>query len=365
MEPKTARFCAALPEISALSDMVLSLREAALGADWDSAAAVSADISGAGSHAMAIGHLANQTLAATYSYLFLISGAFIAAAALVILFLRKSIARSQMREEEGSAFSRALLLAQEKERRRISMELHDTVAQDLSYLAMQIDKIAGAKENSELEQARTEAAALQSSLSQRVRDICSNLAPPDFGSQGLPEALRQLCLDVASRSGLDCRADIAESAGLDFLDSEKQLQLYRISQEALANAQKHSGATQASIKLRPGADGSLSVSISDNGAGIKPIPQKRFPARLLAASGANGSASSGANREAQLGIHGMKERAKLLGGSLIVDSQPGKGTTIRALIPPPPPPPPPNQAHAVLPPKIMQVKPTATQQACC
>ena len=106
--------------------------------------------------------------------------------------------------------------------------------------------------------------------------------------------------------------EIAENT---FLDGEKQLQLFRILQEALTNVRKHAHATEAIVKLCSNADGSLSVSISDNGLGIKSEPQKASPGNSPSA-------------RARLGIRGMSERATLLGGTLSVGKQQGSGAPL-------------------------------------
>ena len=115
--------------------------------------------------------------------------------------------------------------------------------------------------------------------------------------------------------------EIAENT---FLDGEKQLQLFRIVQEALTNVRKHAHATEAIVKLCSNADGSLSVSISDNGVGIKREPQKASP----------GNSPSARTR---LGIRGMSERATLLGGTLSVGKQQGRGTLVHLHVAPTPP----------------------------
>jgi len=310
-----------LTEIHALADLVLALRNAVTDGDRDKVTLVSSDISGTIAYAMARAKLANRFLTDMYFYLLLTSSILIMLAGFVIRFLYKMITSSNMREEEGSAFSRAVLVAQEKERGRISRELHDTVAQDINYLCMEMNRIVGIEEKDEREKLYAETAVFRLRLGQRVRNICSNLAPPDLESQGLGDALRQLCLDFCKRSGIECRMEIAENI---FLDGEKQLQLFRIVQEALTNVRKHAHATEAIVKLCSNADGSLSVSISDNGVGIKREPQKASP----------GNSPSARTR---LGIRGMSERATLLGGTLSVGKQQGRGTLVHLHVAPTPP----------------------------
>jgi signal transduction histidine kinase len=133
------------------------------------------------------------------------------------------------------------------------------------------------------------------------------LVPPDFRFQGLSEALRRLCLDYRKRTGIDCRIDIAKNLELGGLSEEKQLQIFRIVQEALTNVEKHARAAEAIVIMRSDSDGSLFVGISDDGKGFRPPTEDKVK---------------------HLGIRGMNERAAMLGGSLSIKSEPGEGTLV-------------------------------------
>jgi len=308
-----------LPQIRDLADFSARLREALLGGDMGKAAAASSDISSALLHAMSRDLFVRQALADEFFLLALLFGAFIALAIFLLQLFHKMLAHSIRQEKEGSAFSRAVLFAQEEERRRISREIHDTVAQELRFLSAEMGGIVQAEEKAEREKLCGRAAELQQALACKLRDICGSLVPPDFGLHGLPNALRRLCLDFAESSGIDCRMDMGECAGLDLLSRENQLQLFRIVQEALTNVKKHARATKAVVELRANADGSLCVNVSDNGIGMKPA----------------GNLPGGS---IHLGMRGMRERAALLGGSLAVGGQEGKGTSVCLRIMPPSPP---------------------------
>jgi len=173
-------------------------------------------------------------------------------------------------------------------------------------------------DKTEREKLYTEASMLHSTLNLRVRDICSNLVPLDFGLQELPDTLRRLCLDFGKCHGIACRMEMAEGTNLGFLNRENQLQIFRIVQEALANVGKHANAREAVVALEPGADGSLVIGVSDDGVGYKPDDSKPG---AIPADGKH------------LGIRGMTERATLLGGSLNIDNNSEKGTRVRVFIP--------------------------------
>ena len=253
---------------------------------------------------MEAGHYA----AGAYFTLIFVLVFFIAFTFILIYYLSRELNRSIRKVKESYNFSRAVLLAQEKERSRLSRELHDTIAQDLRYLSLEMSKIAGTQETAEREKLCANAAEFHSDLIRKVRDICDYLVPPDFRFQGLPDALRNLCLAFGNRTGIDCRIDITGDLQTDIYNEEKQLQVYRIIQEALTNVEKHAQATEAIVVLRCEPKGSISIGISDDGKGFS----------LNAKQKGKG-----------LGIKGMKERAALLGGKLEIKSEQGEGTLVR------------------------------------
>jgi len=303
------------PEILELADLVLALRGTVQDGDWDKAAFVSSDISASIAYALVWGAAANQTIIRVYSQLLLIFAVVAVLAIFVMQLFFRMAARSQKREEEGSAFSQAVLVAQENERGLLYRELHDTVAQELRCLSLDIVKIGKTDEKAERQKLCAEAAALQSGIQRRVRGLCENLAPPDLDIMELPDALRRLCYNFSERADIECRVNIAKNINLNFLDRDKQLQFFRIVQEALTNVEKHSRAQLAIVILRAEADGGLSVSVSDNGEGFE----------------TQGITSGGTH----LGLRSMRERAALLCGVLTINSGKGEGTMVHLSIPPP------------------------------
>ena len=262
---------------------------------------------------------------------------FIVFSLISVLYLIKELKKSQRREEEISVYSRAILLAQENERMRISRELHDTIAQDLRYLSLSMNKIARTEDYTEREKLCADASELQSGLINKVRSICENIVPPDFYISGLPDALRILCRDFGEKTGLDCRFDI-DMGGNEKLvlpegnpngtalvpEDEKLLQIYRIVQEALTNIDKHARASEALVMLRRDTDGSIFIGVSDDGKGFEP-KEKVLP---LTQNNNKKQFMSGTH----LGIRGMTERAALLGGSVEIKSEKGEGTLVKLIL---------------------------------
>ena len=253
----------------------------------------------------------HRLAAAMYFRLLSVAVIFIALAAFGIRVLHKMLSTSREREEDGFVFSRAVLLAQENERKRISLDLHDTVAQKLRYLALEMDKIGSTNERDARQERCAEAAACHLGLISEVRNICNNLIPPTFSFQGLPDALRQLCLDFGKRTGIECRMDIAEDINLDFFNEEEQLQVFRIAQEALSNVEKHAAASEVIVILQSDGGQSFSLSVSDGGCGFD--VESSTPAHL--------------------GLRSMNERAALLGGRLTINSERGEGTLVHLHLP--------------------------------
>jgi len=281
---------------------------------------ISADISDSLIGALIRSSKEEQFAHNSYLRLLLVFIVFITLTVFVILFLHRALESSVKMEADGSWFSHAVLLAQEEERSRLSRELHDTIAQDLRCLSLGMDKIGNCPDAGEREKLCTEAAIAHSTLIGKVRDICDFLVPPDFRFQGLSEALRRLCLDYGKRTGIDCRIDISENLELCGLSEEKQLQIFRIAQEALTNVEKHACAAEAIVIMRSGPNKSLFIGISDDGNGFSP-PGAKDPQQPT---------EDGLTR---LGIRGMNERAAMLGGSLLIKSERGEGTLVCLEIP--------------------------------
>ena len=246
---------------------------------------------------------------------------FVALSAVLLIILKKEITSSLGREKEGTAWSHAVLLAQEDERSRISRELHDTVVQDLRYLSLNMHKIAAIEEAPERKEHCAEAASHLLDLVRRVRDTCDYLVPPSFRFQELSNALRHLCIGFSKRTGIECHADIAEAPAAVSLDSQKQLQIFRIIQEALVNVEKHARAGKATVMFHHDADGRILVGVFDDGEG--------FDSRLYLSGDPQYATSV-----KTMGLRGMTERAALLNGEFSISSEPGEGTSIRLVISP-------------------------------
>ncbi|MFC1874459.1 histidine kinase [Chloroflexota bacterium] len=205
--------------------------------------------------------------------------------------------------------------AQEEERKRISHELHDDTIQSLVVLSRQLDILASNDKGMPEEYRRRleELRQQTNDIMLGVRRLSQDLRPAALDRLGLISALEWLTEDIAKYSGIKIKLSV--NGETQRLSEEKELVLFRIAQESLRNVWRHSKASEAGVTIESDKD-KIRIAISDNGQGFE-IPQN------MSALSANG----------KLGLAGMRERAKLLGGNLIVRSQPGEGVSIIVELP--------------------------------
>lgn len=210
--------------------------------------------------------------------------------------------------------SRRLVDAQEKERRRLSAELHDRIGQDLAAANLDLHLIkdqlppamrarVGARLDDAIE--RLEATA------ECVRDVAGALRPPALDAYGLAVSLRTCAEQFAARSTVRVRVDAHVTGARD--DAAVETALYRVCQEALTNVMRHADARAVRIALERGAAG-ICLSIADDGRGFE-------------------ADEAGVAEHERLGILGMRERMLAVGGELLVDSASGRGTRVVARVP--------------------------------
>lgn len=210
-------------------------------------------------------------------------------------------------------FDRSREVAALEERNRLAREIHDTLAQGLTGIVVQLE----AAERLALKQPQRAAACLErakqlarQSLEEARRSLW-NLRPTPLEGHSLQEALRQAVAHFGEQDGLEARFVVRGRERR--LPANDELHLYRIAQEALTNVRKHARARRVTVELIFDED-ALRLSIADDGIGGVEL---------------NGEA----RRNAGLGLAGMRERAKLLGGELRIESPPGAGTRITVLVP--------------------------------
>lgn len=212
-------------------------------------------------------------------------------------------------------YLRQVTRAQEEERQRIAQELHDDTIQDLVLLLHNIDRFSSTvdflppQEIIFLEELRQRIHV----IADEVRRFTQDLRPSILDDLGLLPALEWLAQDVSKY--FEIKVDFSYSGQERRFEAETRLTLFRMVQEALRNVWKHSGATEAHIKVEF-SDNKTIFTITDNGKGFE-LPER---VEDLAPAG-------------KLGLVGMQERAQLIGAKLEVQSQPGKGTTVTIELP--------------------------------
>jgi signal transduction histidine kinase/ligand-binding sensor domain-containing protein len=213
-------------------------------------------------------------------------------------------------QAEITALNESLMKAQEQERTRIAGELHDGVMQQISALSLMLGT-ARRKIQSDLA-AKAEIRDVQKKLIQvgtEVRQLSHDLHPSSLKDRGLPEALRAYCREFSRVRNMpvSCHADDS----VQDLSRGAALALYRIAQEALGNAAAHGAAQHVDVRLTR-SNGRVTLMVSDDGRGFDP----------------NWIGTSGG-----LGLINMRERARQLNGTFELNSEPGRGTTVRVTIP--------------------------------
>ena len=210
--------------------------------------------------------------------------------------------------------SARLMQLQDDERRRIARELHDSVGQMLAALGMNLAAV-GTDIERLVKTANTvnDSAALVQELSREVRTISHLLHPPLLDEAGLASALHWYVEGFAERSKI--KVDLEIPADFERLDRESETAIFRTVQECLTNVHRHSESPTARIRVIV-SDGHVCVEVEDRGRGIP--AEKQFE---MASTGTPG-----------VGIRGMRERLRQLGGSLDIHSN-GKGTLIMARLP--------------------------------
>ena len=206
----------------------------------------------------------------------------------------------QHSERQLQALSARLMNLQDEERRRIARDLHDSTAQSLSALEMNTSLLESMATDEKTRKLAADTATISRQVCQELRNISYLLHPPLLDEKGLVFAIRWFADGFTKRNSIPVFLDFPE----DFprLGAEEETALFRIVQEALSNIYRHAGATKAWITLWREEDGKVALEIRDNGEGLP--------------EGFSFNTSVG------VGLAGMRERMKQLGGALEVDSSP-------------------------------------------
>jgi two-component system, NarL family, sensor histidine kinase UhpB len=210
-------------------------------------------------------------------------------------------------DHERRRSGKLVLRAQEEERRRLARDLHDEVNQALTAILLRLEALAldsppeRAAEVAELKR-------LASTAMDELLTLARQLRPTALDDHGLVAAIAAQVRGFEESTGI--RARLATAGNPGALDEEKQTVIYRVAQEALNNAGRHAGAREVELELRA-EGGGAELHVRDDGGGFDPAVRR------------NGG----------LGLDGMAERARLVGGELDLRSSPGSGTELTLRVP--------------------------------
>jgi signal transduction histidine kinase len=224
--------------------------------------------------------------------------------------LRLEVAERKLAEEALSKANRRLIAAHEEERARIARELHDDINQRVALLSLQLDRMRQnlPASSSDLKHDIGEANKQVSELGNDIQALSHRLHSSKLEYLGLAAAVGGFCRELSDRHGVEI--DFHSDGIPKELPNEISLCFFRVSQEALQNGMKHSGSRRFEVSLT-GAVNEINLTVRDSGTGFD----------FEGAANGNG-----------LGLISMKERMKLVGGELSIESQPQSGTTVFARV---------------------------------
>jgi signal transduction histidine kinase len=232
-------------------------------------------------------------------------------AVVVVLRLRILEHRSEAAERQMRELSQQLVSTQEEERRNLSRELHDHVAQVLTGLRMGLGRVERISGDRRVSAALAECKSLVDDMFRTVRDLALGLRPSMLDDFGLQAALEWHVRDFTRRSAID--AELKTSGDFTTLPDKHRTCVYRVVQEAMTNCVRHAQARTIRIDISAG-DGVLRVLVADDGIGLDP----RYSSRGL-------------------GLRGIEERVKELDGSMSISPHPMRGTILAVQMPIPQP----------------------------
>lgn len=225
------------------------------------------------------------------------------------LFMESHVMGKKLRQ-----LTHQIISAQEDERKEISRELHDEVVQTLVGINVELAAL-GKGTSVGLQTLKEKIARTQRLVEHSVNAVhrfARELRPAVLDDLGLIPALHAYSKSLSERKKINIR--MTAFGGVEALGTAKRVVLYRVAQEALTNVARHAHATQVRMSITE-ISGAIRMEISDNG---KSFPVKKT---LLA------------KNNKRLGLVGMRERVEMVGGKLVIESAPGKGTIVRAEIP--------------------------------
>jgi two-component system sensor histidine kinase UhpB len=210
-------------------------------------------------------------------------------------------------EAERRRSGRLALRAQEEERKRLARDLHDEVNQALTAILLRLQAVSQDAPPQVAEELAEVRRLVNQAMDELLR-LARQLRPTALDDHGLYSAIESQVRRFSSQTGI--ATDLRTTGEPAELDPDSEIAVFRVAQEALANVARHAGASRVDVELGKLGDGGIELTVRDDGRGFGP----------------NGQGDG-------LGLNGMAERARLVGGELAIDSQPGSGTAVSLRVP--------------------------------
>jgi len=260
--------------------------------------------------------------------------------ALFLLLYIKGKEKNRSLEEQNKKerlVTETITQVQENERSRISRDLHDTVTQDIRTALLYAHKLNDSNEFSqEQKDLLLKIQKIEEENLRNIRNIIRNLTPSEIESASIVQLLSELCENTNESGGIECKFYAEDPSLFAKLNTEQKLHVFRIVQESVNNALKHSKASEISVIVREenGAENPgkrrLLFLVSDDGIGL---PQAYANDGDSSAQSAKDKEENIISQNTHLGLKGMKSRAELLGAKLEIKSDKETGTQIKLYLP--------------------------------
>ena len=260
---------------------------------------------------------------------------------IAVLFSLIHNIKNRKKLQKNREFISEIIQTQEAERNRISRELHDTISQNIKTLLLKEKELSAVLsdynfKSDEIQFKIEQIIGLEKQNQKQLRTIIQNFAVPAIGTIPFKTVINDLCEQFKEQSGIDCTFFVSPDVELDDFSKEQKHHILRIIQEALNNAKAHAKASETSIVIRK-------VSRNGNDRRSEPVPEQKVQTGedsicIMIFDDGQGFAGaaqieSGLYSQNHFGMSGMEMRAKLLGGSLVVQSTAEAGTEVRLEIP--------------------------------
>lgn len=260
---------------------------------------------------------------------------------IAVLFSLIHNIKNRKKLQKNREFISEIIQTQEAERNRISRELHDTISQNIKTLLLKEKELSAVLsdynfKSDEIQFKIEQIIGLEKQNQKQLRTIIQNFAVPAIGTIPFKTVINDLCEQFKEQSGIDCTFFVSPDVELDDFSKEQKHHILRIIQEALNNAKAHAKASETSIVIRK-------VSRNGNDHRSEPVPEQKVQTGedsicIMIFDDGQGFAGaaqieSGLYSQNHFGMSGMEMRAKLLGGSLVVQSTAEAGTEVKLEIP--------------------------------